>query len=104
MPVADIARRGTVLVRRLTLAPGEATPWHRDPHHRVTVVLTGGTLEIEHRDGRPPERVVLAPGTVDWDEPFEALHRARNVGSAAYEEVVVFLLDRADAQPQPGEP
>jgi quercetin dioxygenase-like cupin family protein len=103
MPSADLQRRGTVLVRRVTLAPGEATPWHRDPHHRVTVVLTGGTLEIEFRDGRPAERVVRAAGAVDWDEPFEALHRARNVGPAGYEEVVVFLLDRAGALPQPEE-
>ena len=34
-------QRGTTLVRRLRLAPGEAMPWHRDPFHRVTVVLHG---------------------------------------------------------------
>src|SRR2546427_6329816 len=33
--------RGNYLVRRQRLAPGEATPWHRDPFHRVTVVLAG---------------------------------------------------------------
>ena len=96
-------RRGTILVRRLRLAPGEATPWHRDPFHRVTVVLQGEALAIEHRDGRPDERIPLAAGQVDWDEPFEGLHRAINVGALPYEEVTVFFLDRADAVPQPGE-
>jgi quercetin dioxygenase-like cupin family protein len=36
--------RGNYLVRRQRLRPGEATPWHRDPFHRVTVVLSGGSL------------------------------------------------------------
>jgi len=34
-------RHGTALVRRQRLAPGEALPWHRDPFHRVSVVLSG---------------------------------------------------------------
>jgi hypothetical protein len=34
-------RRGTTLVRRQRLAPGEALPWHHDPFHRVSVVLSG---------------------------------------------------------------
>ena len=37
--------RGNYLVRRQRLAPGESTPWHRDPFHRVTVVLSGDLLE-----------------------------------------------------------
>lgn len=43
--------RGNILVRRQRLAPGEATPWYRDPFHRVTVVLGGDLLSIEFRDG-----------------------------------------------------
>ncbi len=96
-------RRGTTYVRRQCLAPGEATPWHRDPHHRVTVLLSGDALQIEFRDGGEPERFELAAGSVDWDEPTERLHRAVNVGEQAYEEVTVFFLDRPDAVPQPGE-
>ena len=98
-----LQRRGTVLVRRMRLLPGEATPWHRDPHHRVTVVLSGEALAIEFRDGRPSERIELAAGQVDWDEPFEGLHRTVNVGARPYEEVTVFFLDRPDAPPQPSE-
>ena len=33
-----IHHRGTTLVRRLIRAPGEATRWHRDPFHRISVV------------------------------------------------------------------
>jgi len=43
--------RGNYLVWRQRLAPGEATPWHRDPFHRVTVVVSGDLLSIEFRDG-----------------------------------------------------
>lgn len=36
----QFGKRAT-LVRRLRLAPGKATPWHRDPYHRVSVVVRG---------------------------------------------------------------
>jgi hypothetical protein len=29
--------------------PGEATPWHRDPFHRVTVMPNGNLLEIDKK-------------------------------------------------------
>jgi quercetin dioxygenase-like cupin family protein len=96
-------RRGTTLVRRMRLEPGETTPWHRDPFHRVSVVVAGDTLAIEHRDGGEVERFAVSTGQVDWDEPTERVHRARNVGRRSYEEITVFLLDRPDAEPQPTE-
>jgi quercetin dioxygenase-like cupin family protein len=95
--------RGTTLVRRLRLAPGEALPWHRDPYHRVTVVLHGDALAIEFRDGSESEHVQVAPGQVDWDEPTERLHRGINAGEQPYEEITVFFLDHPDAVPQPSE-
>lgn len=96
-----LIHRGTTLVRRLSLAPGEAMPWHRDPYHRVSVVLRGDALAIEYRDGGEMERFALTPGQVDWDEPFAQIHRGVNVGKEPYEEVTVFFLDRPDAVPQP---
>lgn len=60
---------GTTLVRRMLLEPGEATRWHIDPFHRVSVALKGDTLAIEFRDGRPSIEVRVPPGQVDWDEP-----------------------------------
>jgi hypothetical protein len=99
----ELFRRGSVLVRRLRLAPGEAMHWHRDPFHRVTVVLAGDMLAIESREGEELARFSVAPGQVDWDEPSSRLHRGVNVGSVPYEEVTVFLLDRPGDVAQPGE-
>jgi quercetin dioxygenase-like cupin family protein len=96
-------QRGTTLVRRLRLAPGEALPWHRDPFHRVTVVLHGEALAFEYRDGGESHRFQVTPGQVDWDEPTHRIHRGVNVGEAPYEEITVFFLDRSDAVPQPTE-
>lgn len=52
--VEVLHHRGNYLVRRQRLEPGEATPWHRDPFHRVTVVLSGDLLNIEFRDEVSP--------------------------------------------------
>ena len=89
------------MVRRLRLAPGEAMPWHRDPFHRVALVLGGDLLSIEYGDGGESQRVEIAPEQVDWEEPTNRVHRAVNVGKQPYEQVTVFLLDRPDAVAQP---
>jgi quercetin dioxygenase-like cupin family protein len=99
----NVFHHGTTMVRRLRLAPGEAMPWHRDPLHRVAVVLSGDLLSIEYRDGGESQRVEVTPGQVDWEEPTERIHRAVNVGKQPYEQVTVFLLDRPDAVAQPTE-
>jgi|SRR5688572_3351130 len=96
-------QRGTTLVRRMQLSPGEAMPWHRDPFHRVTVVLHGEALALEYRDGSESERFEVAPGQVDWDEPTDQVHRGVNVGEGPYEEITIFLLNRPDDVPQPRE-
>ena len=96
-------KRGTTLVRRMRLAPGEAMPWHRDPFHRVTVVLQGNELAIEYRDGTESQRFSVTSGQVDWDEPTDRIHRGVNVGDVPYEEVTVFFLEQPEDVPQPGE-
>ena len=96
-------RHGTTMVRRLRLAPGEAMPWHRDPFQRVAVVLGGDLLSIEYGDGGESQRVEIAPGQVEWEEPSARVHRAMNIGKQPYEQVTVFLLDRPDAVAQPTE-
>jgi quercetin dioxygenase-like cupin family protein len=101
MTEKTLLQRGTTLVRRLQLAPGEAMPWHRDPYHRVSVILSGDALEIEYRSGSPSAYISVAPGQVDWDEPSDRVHRAVNVGAALYEEITIFFLDRPDAVLQP---
>ena len=103
-PMADVEvlhHRGNYLVRRQRLAPGEASPWHRDPFHRVTVVLSGDLLRIEFRDGGDSKEWKINTGEVDWSEPSDRIHRAVNVGKEVFEEVVTFFLDRSDAAPQP---
>jgi len=98
-----LLHHGTTMVRRLRLAPGEAMPWHRDPFHRVAVVLSGDALSIEYRDGCESQRVEITQGQVEWEEPSARVHRAVNVGNQPYEQVTVFLLDRPDAVAQPTE-
>lgn len=93
--------RGNTLVRRQRLALGEATPWHHDPFHRLTVVLSGDLLHIEFRDGEETIPWKVTVGEVAWVEPSERVHRAVNVGKEPFEEVVTFFLDRPDANPQP---
>ena len=78
-------------------------PWHRDPFHRVTVVISGDALAIESRDEGMLRRFEVTPGQVDWDEPSERIHRGVNVGEQPYEEVTIFFLDRPDAVAQPSE-
>ena len=75
--------------------------WHRDPFHRMTVVVRGEALEIQFRDGGEPVRVPVSAGLADWDAPTDRVHRAVNVGAGAYEEVTIFFLDCEDAAPQP---
>jgi quercetin dioxygenase-like cupin family protein len=96
-------RRGTTLIRRQRLVPGEALPWHRDPFHRVSVVLSGDQIEIQFRDGSETLRVPVKRGQVDWDEPSNRPHRAVNIGQEPYEEITVFFLDHPDAIPQPND-
>jgi len=99
--VEVLHHHGNYLVRRQRLAPGEATPWHRDPFHRVTVVLSGDLRRIEFRDGGNTQEWKVSVGEVDWSEPSDCIHRAVNVGTEVFEEVVTFFLDRSDAVPQP---
>jgi hypothetical protein len=97
-------QRGTCLVRRLRLEPGEATRWHSDPFHRVTVIVSGDSLAIEYRDGGNADRVEISAGQTDWDEPTSRIHRAVNIGHQPYEEITIFFLDRPGAVPQPTAP
>lgn len=93
--------RGNYQVLRIRLAPGEATPWHRDPFHRVTVVLGGDLLGIEFRDGGETQAWKVTAGEVDWSGPSDRIHRAVNVGKETFEGVTTFFLDRREAVAQP---
>src|SRR5260370_40969400 len=88
--------RGSTVVRRLVLTPGEATRWHRDPFHRISIVFKGAILAIEFRDGHPSEHVKVTPGQVDWDEPSDRIHRAVNIGGGATGGTNIFFLTHPD--------
>jgi hypothetical protein len=47
------------------------------------VVLRGGVLAIEYRDGGQGARFKLKGGQVDWDEPTDRIHRGVNVSTNA---------------------
>lgn len=103
MKEETLFQRGTTYVCRLQLATGEAMPWHRDPFHRVTVILSGDAIAIEYREGSEGQRFEVSLGQVDWDEPTDRVHRGVNIGDKPNEEITVFFLDHPDDVPQPGE-
>ena len=98
-----ITASDALVIRRQTLLPGEATPWHRDACRRFSVVVRGDRLTIEYRDGAASEEIATYPGESDWAEPEPRLHRAVNTGSTVFEEVVTFYLGQPGIDPQPGE-
>ena len=98
-----VSARDSLLIRRQTLLPGEATPWHSDACRRFSVVVRGDRLTLEYRDGGAPVELRTHPGEAGWDEPEPRVHRAINTGTSVFEEVVTFYLDRSGMDPQPGE-
>ena len=103
MQVEIISQRPDLLIRRLTLEPGEAMPWHTDRCRRFSVVVRGDQLRIEYRDGGEALLVPVYPGLAEWDSPQARVHRGVNAGRQAYEEVVVFFLEQPGMDPQPPE-
>ena len=95
---------GFILVRRMSLLPGEATPWHYDLCHRITRVIQGATLAVEYDEKMPNKYVIYTPGQIDWNKPSHNLHRAMNSSSQFYEELTIFFLDKPGLNPQPGKP
>ena len=89
------------LMRRMILEPGEAMFWHTDTCRSFTVVVRGSKIAIEYADAEEHLLVDVHPGLAGWDEPEPRVHRAVNVGSDVYEEVVTFHKAAADIAPQP---
>lgn len=102
MRLEVITERDDLLIRRLALEPGEATPWHIDTCHRFSVVIQGEHLAIEYHDTGERRGIDVAPGDAGWDAPEPRLHRAVNEGSGTFEEVVSFYREPAGIDPQPG--
>ncbi len=100
MKLEVISRGDDLLIRRMVLEPGDATPWHTDSCRRFSVVVRGTALTIEFRDGLQ-EAIPVHAGLSEWNEPEPKVHRAINTGADTFEEVVMFQIDRVDQDPQP---
>ena len=98
-----ITQRDDLVISRHTLEPGEATPWHTDACRRFTVVVRGEEIRIEFRTGESAA-VPVPQGLADWDQPESRVHRAVNVGTTRFEEIVTFFLDSPGIDPQPEHP
>lgn len=101
MQTSVTTKRDDLLIRRQILEPGEAGPWHTDPCHRFSVVVSGEGIRIEFHEGGEQTDVPVHPGLADWDAPEPRVHRAVNVGSTRFEEVVTFYLDPPGIEAQP---
>ena len=89
------------LIRRMTLEPAESMFWHTDTCRSFTVVVRGTKIAIDYADGEERLLIDVHPGMAGWDEPEPRVHRAINVGTDTYEEVVTFYKASADIDPQP---
>jgi len=101
MKIETITDNDDLLIRRLTLDPGEAMYWHTDACRRFSVVVSGCRLTIEYLESAEIVEVDVYPGLADWDEPDPRIHRAINRDRLPYEEVVTFFRTRPDQEPQP---
>ncbi len=101
MELETITDNDELLIRRMTLAPGEPMYWHTDRCRRFSVVVQGEELAIEYRDGSAGQRFPVSNGLCGWDEPEQRVHRAVNVGGVAYTEIVTFYKNHAGEDPQP---
>lgn len=101
MTLETITDERDLLIRRMLLLPGEATPWHVDRCRRFTVVVRGEHLQIEFEGSDESHRASVHPGLAEWNEPTEVVHRAVNIGASPYEEVVTFYRTVPNQEPQP---
>ncbi len=101
MVIETITENPDLVVRKMTLLPGEKTIWHSDSCRRLSVVVSGSRLGIEYRASGQITEFELTTGSVDWDDPQPEVHRAINLGDHSYIEVVTFFRDNETVDPQP---
>jgi hypothetical protein len=66
MTLETITDERDLLIRRMVLAPGEATPWHLDRCRRFTVVVRGERLQIELEGSDESHTASVYPGLAEW--------------------------------------
>jgi mannose-6-phosphate isomerase-like protein (cupin superfamily) len=77
--VEPVMAGADVLVRRLTLGPGEEIPWHRHTATDDLCVVLSGALRFERRD--PDGECLMTPGDSERT-PAGTAHRLSNPGPA----------------------
>jgi quercetin dioxygenase-like cupin family protein len=90
-----LLRNESVIVMRVTLAPGESTLFHTHSHDRVAIDLTDARITLQKlgEPASPPEPT--KPGDISTSEskgPYT--HRVNNLGSDVFEVLDVELLHR----------
>ena len=101
MEIENISEEETLVIRRMTLLPGEKMFWHSDSCRRFSVVVRGEKLAIEYQDTGEVEEFEVYAGMAGWDDPQPRKHRAINTGKCEYEEVVTFYRENSSQTPQP---
>lgn len=101
MQIETITEREDLVIRKMTLSPGEASHWHTDNCSRFSVIVCGDKLGIEFRGAKQNVEIDVQPGDNSWDEPEENVHRAVNIGREPYAEIVTFYRDNKSVEPQP---
>lgn len=104
MKVESISIKDDLVIRRMILAPGEATPWHTDLCDRLSVIVSGSQITIEYQASEETQVFPVHPGIAGWDAPDARVHRAINTGHETYEEVVTFYRNSPNIEPQPQAP
>ena len=101
MQLETITEQDNLVIRRMTLSPGEPMYWHTDVCRRFSVVVSGEKLAIEYLDGNDDLNFPVHVGLCGWDEPDPRVHRAVNVGTVDYTEIVTFYRAHEAVDPQP---
>jgi len=78
----------TVMMRTLTIAPGEVLPWHYHPGAGAFTVVTSGMLNIE--DGCGGETLYTAGQA--FLEPPDRVHRGKNLTAAPVVTAQTFIV------------
>ena len=84
----------------MILRPGESSDWNIDVCRRFTVIVSGDRLRVEFLDTGEALEVDVARGLTGWDGSESRVHRATNLGTSEYHEIVTSYRD-PDVEPQP---
>ena len=99
-----ITKRDDLLIRRQILEPGQAGPWHTDPCHRFSVVVSGTACASSSARPASRSRCRCTRGWRTGTLPSPVSTVPSTSGTLASEEVVSFYLDPPGIEAQPEAP